>query len=87
MSDLSATACGCNNSCSNNGGCGSLLWIIILSSLCGGGFGNSGCNDGCGGNNLLGGGMDICTLLILCTLCGGLGNNSGCGNSGCGCGC
>ena len=49
MSDLTATNCGCNNSCGNNN-CGngifgnSCIWIILL-LFCGGGCGN---NNGCG---------------------------------------
>lgn len=75
MSDLSATSCGCNTpSTSNDCGCGSILWIIILMCLCGGN--NGGCGDGCGsicGGNICGGG-DSCgfggnwiwLLILLC---------------------
>ena len=67
MSDLTATNCGCNNSCGNNN-CGngifgnSCIWIILL-LFCGGGCGNNngcgllGSNNGCGGN-------DCCEWLI-----------------------
>ena len=53
MSDLSATNCGCNNSCSNNRsgfgfGGDSCCWIIILLLCCCGGFGSGFINDGCG---------------------------------------
>lgn len=78
MSDLSATGCGCNNSCGNNGS-NSIIWIICLLCMCGGLGGN---NDGCGHNGILGGnggcGEILPLLLILCC-CGGLGNNGGCG--------
>lgn len=71
MSDLAATNCGCGN----EGGCGSILWLIILLSLCngnGGSFfgGNGGC--GCeGGNSCI-----WIILLLLC--CGGCGGNGFC---------
>ncbi|KAB1439415.1 chorion class high-cysteine HCB protein 13 [Candidatus Galacturonibacter soehngenii] len=72
MSDLAATGCGC----SNNNGCNSIIWIILLLCLCGGnGFGGGGCNDGCGDNSCF-------LIIILLFCCGGLGNN-GCGNSFC----
>ena len=78
MSDLTATQCGCSRPkpepcCNNGGGCGSILWIISLLSLCGGGN-NDGC--GCGGFGGLGGfGGDGCEcifiiILLLCC-CGG----------------
>ena len=35
MSDLAATNCGGGCSC-NEGGCGSILWIILLLCCCGG---------------------------------------------------
>ena len=56
MSDLAATNCGGGCSC-NEGGCNSILWIIILLCCCGG---NNDCLwiilllfccGGCGGNN------------------------------------
>jgi hypothetical protein len=84
MSDLTATNCGCSSSCGNNG-FGSLIWIFLLSSMCGGN-GNS-CGGGgslFGGLNFGGGSGDSCdmlmTLLLLSCICGG-------GNSGSGCGC
>ncbi len=65
MSDLAATGCGCGcsmpDSCNN--GCNILLWVLILSCICGGDsgvFGGSffggggsgcGCSDGCGCNS------------------------------------
>ena len=88
VSDLAATNCGCNGGCgcggSNNGGCNScsiIIWIILLSCLCGNGNGTGlsnifGCGNGddCGG---CGGGCsnNSCVWLILILLfCGG-----GCG--------
>lgn len=73
MSDLSATNCGCNNSCSNNrSSCGfggdNCCWIIILLLLCSGsgsGFGFN--NNGCGDNN---GCSCILWILILLSCCG-----------------
>ncbi len=86
MSDLAATncGCGCDNGISqgNNGGCcNTLIWILILSSICGNG--NSGCGFG---------GDDNCLWIILLLFCcGGFGGNNGfgcgCGNNNCGCGC
>ena len=70
MSDLAATNCGCNDGGSN---CCSIIWIIILLSLCGNNgsgfnFGNNGCgNDGCGC-------LWIILLLLFCN--GGCGGNS-----------
>lgn len=91
MSDLTATNCGCNDSCGcagaqNNNGCNSCIWIILLLFFCGGnnGCGNNGCgNNGCG---ILGGGNNGCCdwiiwILLLSCFCG---NGNG---SGCGCGC
>lgn len=86
MSDLAATNCGCG--CegglrSNGGSCNCIIWLLILSCICGGntGFGFGGdCGNGCGGNS--------CWILILLLLfCGnGFGGDCGCGNnSGCGC--
>lgn len=78
MSDLTATACGCNTSVNSNNGCNSIIWIIILLSLCGGCgngtslFGNNGSDCGC---------ESIIWILLLLSFCGN-------GNSlGCGCGC
>ena len=75
MSDLAATNCGCG--CENEGGCNSIIWLIIL--LC--------------GNNGFFGGNDCCSsiiwLFILFSCCGcGNGNFfGGNGGNGCGCGC
>lgn len=73
MSDLTASNCGCDNQCGNNGG--SWIWILILLCCCGGngggcgGFGG-GCGGSCGGN----GGCDsIIWILILLCCCGGNG--------------
>ncbi len=76
MSDLAATNCGCNECGNNNGGCGSILWIIILLSCCGNGFGGNGCGNGCGNNGF---GGDSCILIIILLLC--------CGGNDCGFGC
>ena len=79
MSDLTATncGCGCDNGCDNGCGsnrplfggndCCSIVWILILLSICGnsgcGNWGSNGCIDN-GGNN--------CWLIILLLLfCGG----------------
>ncbi|MFQ7263197.1 MAG: hypothetical protein ACLRO4_02200 [Lachnospiraceae bacterium] len=37
MSDLVATNCGCGD---NNGGCSAIIWLILLSCLCGNGNGS-----------------------------------------------
>ncbi|MCC8081713.1 MAG: chorion class high-cysteine HCB protein 13 [Clostridiales bacterium] len=69
MSDLAATNCGCGT---ENGGCNSIIWIILLLIL----FGNN--NGSCFGGN----GDSCCDSLIwICLLlcC--------CGNNGNGCGC
>ena len=48
MSDLAATNCGCG--CENEGGCNSIIWLIILLCCCG--CGNNGIGGGCdNGNN------------------------------------
>lgn len=72
MSDLAATNCGgCN---CNEGGCGSILWIILLLCCCGNGnSGFLGSNNGCGNDSCLW----IILLLFFCG--GGCGNNNGCG--------
>ncbi len=100
MSDLTATNCGCNDSCGcasaqNNGGCNSWIWIILLLFCCNGNNG-CGCGNSCGcGSSLFGGNGSSCEWLIwilliscFCGNGGGLfgGNGCGCGNS-CGCGC
>lgn len=63
MSDLVATNCGCGN----EGGCSSIIWIILLLCLCNNGssFGNN-----CGNDN--------CLWIILLLLCCG----NGCGGNG-----
>ncbi len=64
MSDLAATNCGCGN----DGGCGSILWLIVLMCLCngnGGGYCGGGCDGG--GNSC----MWIILLLLCCGGCGG----------------
>ena len=71
MSDLAATNCGCNDGGNN---CCSIIWIIILLSLCGG-CGNNGSgfnfgNNGCGGND----GCGCLWIILLLLFCGG-----GCG--------
>ena len=85
MSDLTATNCGCNNSCgcgNNNGilgGGNSCIWIILLLFCCGGnGCGNGngilGGNNGCGNNNSC---CDwIIWIILLSCFCGG--NNNSC---------
>lgn len=74
MSDLSATQCGCNNTREGNNGCCSLIWLIILFSICGN---NDGC--GCGGGmGLFNNNNDGCGcgcnswiwILILLSCCG-----------------
>lgn len=75
MSDLTATNCGCSNSCNrSSNGCG-CMWIILLLLFCGNGCGNgiSGLSgDGCGNSSC---DWLIWILLISC-FCGN--NNSGC---------
>ena len=71
MSDLAATNCGCGN----EGGCGSILWLIVLMCLCNGngsGLFGGNCGGGCEGGN-------SCLWIILLLLCCG----GGCGNSFC----
>ena len=69
MSDLAATNCGGGCSC-NEGGCGSILWIILLLCCCGG--------NGCGLNSGNGCGNDSCLWIILLLFCcGGCGNGNG----------
>ena len=70
MSDLTATNCGCNDSCgcantqSNGGGCGSWIWILLLLCCCNGNGGNN-CGCGCGnGNSLFGGNGGGCEWII-----------------------
>ena len=80
MSDLSATNCGCNNSCNTNSGTGNnFLWIILLLSCCGGNglFGN-----GCGGNN-----NSCCESIIWLLLLSNCSGGNGLFGNGCGCGC
>ena len=71
MSDLAATNCG-GCTC-NEGGCGSILWILLLLCCCGGGNGfGMGNNNGCGCGN------DSCLWIILLLFCcGGFGGNNG----------
>ncbi len=60
----------------------SLVWILLLLSLCGGNNNGFGFDSGCGNNN-------SCIWIILLLLCCG-GNFGNCGNSSngnCGCGC
>lgn len=79
MSDLTASNCGCNNTCNNGGffggnGCESLIWLILLTSCCGNGgglFGGNGC--GCGDNN-----NSCCNLIWLILLFSCCGNGFGC---------
>ena len=69
MSDLAATNCGGGCSC-NEGGCGSILWIILLLCCCDG--------NGCGLNSGIGCGNDSCLWIILLLFCcGGCGNGNG----------
>ena len=69
MSDLAATNCGCG--CNDEGGCNSIIWLIILLSCCG--CGNNGLfgGNGCDGNN-------SCLLIILLLFC--CNGNGFCGN-------
>lgn len=77
MSDLTASNCGCTNN--DNNCCSSLIWIIILLSICGNGNGRSGndCGCGCGsgfgffGGNNNGCGCEIIIILLLLCCCGG----------------
>ena len=69
MSDLTASQCGCNSN--DNGCCNSLIWIILLSCICGNNNGN-GCSCGMGSNFLGGGCGDngiIWIILLLCCCC------------------
>ncbi len=74
---------GCGNECGGGFGGDAIIWIILLSCICGGGNGG-GCGGGCGceGGGGLGGGSWIWILLLLCC-CGGGG---GCGGQIGGCG-
>lgn len=96
MSDLTATNCGCNNSCEcrNNGMMGgSCIWIILLLFFCNGNNGcgngilggnscNNGCNNGCDNN-----GCDwIIWIILLSCFCGngsGLFGGNSCNNGCC----
>ena len=76
MSDLSATNCGCNgNTREGNGGCSSLIWLLILLSICGNN--NDGCGSGRSGFGLFNNDSNngccnlIIWLLILSSCCGG----------------
>lgn len=69
MSDLAATNCGCG--CNDDGGCNSIIWLIILLSCCGCGNGVLGGND-CGNNSC------IWIILLLLFCCNGNGNGLGC---------
>ncbi len=71
MSDLAATNCGCNE-----GGCSSIIWIILLLFFCNGNGCGSGCGNGCG-NGLLNGDNSCCWIILLLLFCG-CGNNSIC---------
>ncbi|NLG05320.1 MAG: chorion class high-cysteine HCB protein 13 [Clostridia bacterium] len=75
MCDINCGGCCSTNECGNTrqgGGCNSIIWIIILLCLCGN-------NDGCQGNNGIGGlfgsgGSDcscIIIILLLLSCCGG----------------
>ncbi len=59
MSDLAATNCGCG--CENEGGCNSIIWLIILLCCCG--CGNNGIGGGCDNGN------NSCLWLILLLFC------------------
>lgn len=89
MSDLTATNCGCNDTCgrsgNNHNNCGfggnSCIWIILLLFLCNGNGCDNGC--GCGSFGMMGGGNNCCSILIWILLiscfCGnGFGCNSCC---------
>ncbi len=76
MSDLAATNCGCDNGCDNNSGlfnfgggsCNCIIWLILLSTICGG--------NGCG-NGYNGFGDNSCLIILLLLFCCG-GNGCGC---------
>lgn len=78
MSELTATQCPCSGGGRSSSGCSSIIWIIILLSICGGngdsgcGFGLGNFGNGCGGDN------NCCELIILLLVL-----SSCCGN-GCG---
>lgn len=68
MSDLAATNCGCG--CNDDGGCNSIIWLIILLACCGG-CGNTFSDNGCGNNSYL-------WIILLLFCCGNNGNGFGC---------
>ena len=90
MSDLTASNCGCGSNSilgGNGGGCSWIIWILLLSCVCGGnngggcGFGNifggnngCGCDDGCGSNSC----EWLIWILLLSCFCGGNNNGSRC---------
>lgn len=73
MSDLAATNCGCG--CNDEGGCGSIIWLIILLSCCGCGNGSFFGGNCDGGNN------NCLWIILLLFCCGG----NGFGGNGCFC--
>lgn len=72
--------CGCGGTSRDNGGCNSIIWIIILLFLCGGCSGSSDCGSQSGfGLSSFGGDGCGCIIIILLLLCSCGGGTSLCG--------
>ncbi|MDD3615898.1 MAG: hypothetical protein PHC41_06680 [Lachnospiraceae bacterium] len=82
MSDLAATNCGCDcdDRCSGgnslfgggDSGCSCIVWILLLSCLCGNGgglFGGNSCGSSCGCNS--GSDNNFIWIILLLACCGG----------------
>ncbi len=69
MSDLTASQCGCSTS--DNGCCNILIWIILLSCICGKDSGGCGCGMGNGffGNGCGCGDNSIIWIILLLVCC------------------
>lgn len=89
MSDLTASNCGCGSNSifgGNGGGCSWIIWILLLSCVCGnngggcgfgGGFGGNGC--GCDDNYSNNNSCEwLIWILLLSCFCGGNNNGSRC---------
>ena len=71
MSDLAATNCGCGT---ENTGCNSVIWIILLLII----FGNNGGSCFPGNGEGCGCGESLIWIILLICCCGNGGNGFGC---------